>query len=121
MAVNKDTTQFDYIIVGAGSAGSVLADRLSADGRFRSSSSRLAARNKSVSSHPRRIREDACRPESALAVPLGAFGGTGGREIALPQGSVYGGSSSLNGLVYNRGQAGDFNTLGAARQHRLGI
>jgi len=46
---------------------------------------------------------------------------TGGRSIYAPRGKTLGGSSSINGHIYNRGQRQDFDHLGAARQSRLGL
>lgn len=111
MPVNKDMTQFDYIIVGAGSAGSVLANRLSADGRFRILILEAGGKDSNPFLHiPAGYVKTLVDPNLLWQFRSSPSAGSGGREIALPQGRVYGGSSSLNGLVYNRGQAADFNT-----------
>ena len=101
---------FDYVIVGAGSAGCVLANRLSADGKH--SVCILEAGGKDV--HP------------FLHIPAGFMKTltnasvnwlyssepsewTGGRRIAAPRGKTLGGSSSINGHIYNRGQRADYD------------
>ena len=101
---------FDYIIVGAGAAGCVLANRLSEDG----STSICVLEAGRDDKHP------------FIAIPAGfvktLYGdrfiwpfktepapGLDGRSIAMPQGKVVGGSSSVNGMVYNRGQRADFD------------
>src|ERR1700751_562610 len=101
---------FDFIIVGAGSAGCVLANRLTASGRHRVLLLEAGPNNR----HP------------WLHIPLG-FGrlfnnrrfnwcyeaepqpGCHNRRVIAPRGRVLGGSSSINGLIYIRGQAEDFN------------
>jgi choline dehydrogenase len=101
---------FDFIIVGAGSAGCVLANRLTASGRHRVLLLEAGPRNR----HP------------WLHIPLG-YGrlfadtrynwcyatepqpGCHGRNVIAPRGKTLGGSSSINGLIYIRGQAEDFD------------
>ena len=100
---------FDYIIVGAGSAGCVLADRLSEDGR----SSVL------VLEYGGSDRSLFIQMPAALSIPMNSktynWGyesepepHLGGRRIACPRGKVLGGSSSINGMVYVRGHPLDF-------------
>jgi choline dehydrogenase len=100
---------FDYVIVGAGSAGCVLADRLTADGRH---SVLLLERGGSD-------RSIYIQMPTALSIPMAMpkytwdyrtlpEPGLGGRILHAPRGKVLGGSSSINGLVYVRGNALDF-------------
>ena len=101
---------FDFIVVGAGSAGCVLANRLTASGHHRVLLLEAGPGNR----HP------------WLHIPLG-YGklfadrrfnwcyatepqrGCHGRQVIAPRGKVLGGSSSINGLIYIRGQARDFD------------
>ena len=100
---------FDYVIVGAGSAGCVLADRLSAD----------AARRVLLLEYGGSDRSVFIQMPSALSIPMNMpkynWGyhtepepQLNGRRMHTPRGKVLGGSSSINGLVYIRGNAQDF-------------
>ncbi|HJZ21213.1 MAG TPA: choline dehydrogenase [Bradyrhizobium sp.] len=111
----SESSEFDYVIVGAGSAGCVLANRLSADGR----NSVLLLEAGPRDTNP------------WIHVPLG-YGklfkektvnwmyqtepepGLDGRQVFQPRGKVLGGSSSINGLLYVRGQHEDYDRW---RQH----
>ena len=111
MPVKQDATRFDFIIVGAGSAGSVLAERLSANGRHSILILEAGGRDTNPFLHiPAGYVKTLVNPKLLWQFRSAPSQGSGGREIALPQGRVFGGSSSLNGLVYNRGQARDFDT-----------
>ena len=100
---------FDYVIVGAGSAGCVLADRLTEDGKYSVVVLEYGGSDRSIF----------VQMPSALSIPMGMSRydwryytepepGLGGRRLHTPRGKVLGGSSSINGLVYIRGNAQDF-------------
>ena len=107
---NNDASEFDYVIVGAGSAGCVLANRLSADGKHSVLLLEAGPKDSHIWIH----------------IPLG-YGklfkeksvnwmyqtepepGLNGRQVFQPRGKVLGGSSSINGLLYVRGQHEDYD------------
>ncbi len=100
----------DYIIIGAGSAGCVLADRLSTDGTSRVAVLEFGGSDRSIF----------IQMPSALSIPMNMAKynwmyetepepGLDGRRLHCPRGKVLGGSSSINGLVYMRGAAADFD------------
>ena len=105
------TKTFDFIIVGSGSAGAVLADRLSAD----------AKHSVLVLEYGGTDRGPLIQMPSALSYPMNMGQYNWGfetepephlnnRRLATPRGKVMGGSSSINGMVYVRGHAHDFDT-----------
>ena len=101
---------FDYLIVGSGAAGSVLADRLSANGQFSVCLLEAGPRdNNPFIRIPAGYIKNLNNPSVAWQFHSQPSEGSGGRRVYLPQGKVLGGSTSINGLVYNRGQADDFN------------
>jgi choline dehydrogenase len=100
---------YDYIVIGAGSAGCVLANRLSEDGRFSVLLLEYGGSDRSIY----------IQMPTALSIPMNMprynWGyqsepepQLGGRRMQTPRGKVLGGSSSINGMVYVRGNPLDF-------------
>ena len=102
--------QFDYLIVGAGSAGCVLADSLSADGR----SQVLLVEAGPEDSHPlvhmpKGFGKLLSDPKYAWFFPTEPEASNGQRAEYWVRGKLLGGSSSINGMVYIRGQTQDYD------------
>jgi choline dehydrogenase-like flavoprotein len=102
--------EFDYIIVGAGSAGCVLANRLSADPNNRVLLLEAGGRDNWIWFHiPVGYLFAIGNPRSDWMFRTEAEPGLNGRSLAYPRGKVIGGSSAINAMVYMRGQAGDYD------------
>jgi choline dehydrogenase len=101
---------FDFIVVGAGSAGCVLANRLSADGRHTVLLLEAGGRDNSPWIHiPLGYGKHFANPDVNWLYMSEPDPATANRTIAQPRGKVLGGSSSINGLVYIRGQREDYD------------
>ncbi len=102
--------EFDYIIVGAGSAGCVLANRLSADASKRVLLLEAGGRDNWIWFHiPVGYLFAIGNPRSDWMFKTEAQPGLNGRSLNYPRGKVIGGSSAINAMVYMRGQAGDYD------------
>lgn len=102
--------EFDYVIVGAGSAGCALADRLSADGRARVLLLEAGGRDSSFwIKMPIGYGKTFHHPTLNWRYRTEPDPGTKGRESYWPRGKVLGGSSSINAMLYVRGQREDFD------------
>jgi choline dehydrogenase-like flavoprotein len=107
--IKMENQTYDYIVVGAGSAGSVLANRLSANPK-----NRVLVLEAGRESHPwSRIPVGFAKlinnPAANWLYSSEPDEGTGQRRIPIPRGKLLGGPSSINGMVFVRGQSQDYD------------
>jgi len=101
---------FDYIIVGAGTSGCVLANRLSADSNVTVLLLEAGGRDNYHWIHiPVGYLYCISNPRTDWCFTTEAEPGLAGRSLAYPRGKVLGGCSSINGMIYMRGQARDYD------------
>jgi len=102
--------EFDYVIVGAGSAGCLLANRLSADADQRVLLLEAGGRDTYFWIHvPIGYLYTQNNPRTDWCFKTEPEAGLNGRALAYPRGRVLGGCSSINGMIYMRGQARDYD------------
>jgi len=106
----QDSAKFDFIIVGAGAAGCVLANRLTDSGRQSVLLLEAGGEDSNPWIHiPIGYGKHFSNPKVNWLYQSEPDEKTGSRKLVQPRGKVLGGSSSINGLVYMRGQHEDYN------------
>ena len=104
------TETFDYIVVGAGSAGCVLANRLSADPRNRVLVLEAGGKDDWIWFHiPVGYLFSIGNPRADWMYETQGVPGLDGRKLNYPRGKVIGGCSAINAMIYMRGQAADYD------------
>ena len=101
---------YDYIVVGAGSAGAVVANRLSADTRNKVLLLEAGPASHPWATIPIGFAKLINNPTANWLYTSEPEANTNGRRLPVPRGRMLGGSSSINGLAFVRGQAQDFDT-----------
>ncbi len=109
-SARQDAGEFDYVIVGAGSAGCCLANRLSADPDVKVALLEAGGKDSWFWIHvPVGYLYTQNTPRTDWCYKTEAEPGLNGRALNYPRGRVLGGCSSINGMIYMRGQARDYD------------
>ena len=107
---NPETAVYDHVIVGAGTAGCLLANRLSADPACRVLLVEAGGRDDYHWIHiPVGYLYCIGNPRTDWLYFTEPDAGLNGRQLRYPRGKVLGGCSSINGMIYMRGQARDYD------------
>lgn len=109
MPTTKYRPSFDFIVVGSGSSGAVLATRLSQDPNARVLLLEAGRASHPLGSIPISYGLLLDHPQVNWRFKSAPEPGTFGRRIPVPRGKLLGGSSAINGLVYVRGQSEDYD------------
>jgi len=113
--VSRFDAEFDYIVIGAGTAGCVLAARLSEDGANRVCLIEAGGSERHpYVSIPAAVGAAIMNPKFGWGLATVPQPALKGRQIPLPRGRIVGGSGSINGMAYYRGPARDFDDWAAA-------
>jgi choline dehydrogenase-like flavoprotein len=110
MSDRRNIGTFDYVVIGAGSAGCLLANRLSADPSKRVLVLEAGGKDDWIWFHiPVGYLYAIGNPRADWLFQTEAQAGLGGRALAFPRGKVVGGCSAINAMIYMRGQAADYD------------
>lgn len=105
-----DGLEFDFVVCGGGSAGCLLANRLSENGKYSVALLEAGARDNWIWFHvPVGYLFAIGNPRADWLFKTEASEGLNGRALAYPRGKVLGGSSAINAMIYMRGQAQDYD------------
>ena len=116
--MTSEVEKFDYVVVGAGSAGCIIANRLSACGKYSVCVVEAGPKDWHPMLHiPAGFVKTLVNPKFNWMYSSEPSAGTNGRVIPAPRGKVLGGSSSINGMGFNRGQKMDFDVWAQKGNH----
>src|SRR6201981_150489 len=110
MAGKRDMQTYDYIVVGAGSAGAAVRDRLAAGPRNKVLLLEAGRASHPWSFIPIGMARLIANPAANWLYSAEPEANTNGRRLPVPRGKLLGGSSAINGMAFVRGQAQDFDT-----------
>ena len=114
--------QFDYVIIGGGTAGSVIAGRLAEDPDTSVCVLEAGPPDRNIFIHiPAGFMKTFVNPTLNWMYETEPSRATGDRIIAAPRGKTLGGSSSINGHIYSRGQRADYDTWAQQGNHGWGF
>ena len=106
----RSTSTFDYVVVGTGAAGSIVAARLSEDPGITVCALESGPRDRHPYIHiPAGFIKIMFNEAYTWQFKTEPSPNVNGRSVIIPVGRTVGGSSSINGMIINRGQADDFN------------